>query len=169
MAAWRLPSEHYNADRSILRPKRNDICQAICEAHVDISCSQERRVVAQFAKKLQKSLCSVWQTALPYRFPNISSAAQYHDKINIVYGFHENTAVHNIPKWDALADLFYYVNPDSSRKTCKYKHSSYREYVKEQKEKRLRGLRLLTDKEHIRWLYFNTPSEPTGSTFMRSI
>ncbi|KRZ88989.1 hypothetical protein T08_910 [Trichinella sp. T8] len=50
---------------------------------------------------------------------------------------------------DSLADLCYYVNPDSSRKTCKYKHSSYREY--------------------IRWLYFNTPSEPTGSTFMRSI
>ncbi|KRX40167.1 hypothetical protein T05_9203 [Trichinella murrelli] len=70
---------------------------------------------------------------------------------------------------NALADLCYYVNPDSSRKTCKYKHSSYRECVKGQKEKRLRGLRLLTDKEHIRWLYFNTPSEPTGSTFMRSI
>ncbi|KRX73480.1 hypothetical protein T06_870 [Trichinella sp. T6] len=32
------------------------------------------------------------------------------------------------------ADLCYYVNPDSSRKTCKYKHSSYREYVKRQKE-----------------------------------
>ncbi|KRY08471.1 hypothetical protein T12_11326 [Trichinella patagoniensis] len=55
--------------------------QAICEAHVDISCSQERRVVAQFAKKLQKSLCSVLQTALPDRFPNISSAAQYYDSI----------------------------------------------------------------------------------------
>ncbi|KRX14332.1 hypothetical protein T07_9622 [Trichinella nelsoni] len=25
----------------ILRPKRNDICQAVCEAHVDISCSQD--------------------------------------------------------------------------------------------------------------------------------
>ncbi|KRZ76256.1 hypothetical protein T08_5170, partial [Trichinella sp. T8] len=23
--------------------------------------------------------------------------------------------------------------------------------------------------QRIRWLYFNTPSEPTGSTFMRSI
>ncbi|KRZ06251.1 hypothetical protein T4B_2572 [Trichinella pseudospiralis] len=29
----------------------------------------------------------------------------------------------------SLADLCYYVNPDSSRKTCKYKHSSYRESV----------------------------------------
>ncbi|KRZ51910.1 hypothetical protein T02_4771 [Trichinella nativa] len=50
-----------------LLPKRNDICQTVCEAHVDISCSQVRRVVAQFAKKLQKSLCSVWQTASPDR------------------------------------------------------------------------------------------------------
>ncbi|KRX66279.1 Cytochrome b-c1 complex subunit 9 [Trichinella sp. T9] len=30
-------------------------------------------------KKLQKLVCSVWQTASPDRFPNISSAAQYHD------------------------------------------------------------------------------------------
>ncbi|KRX71267.1 hypothetical protein T06_3231 [Trichinella sp. T6] len=28
---------------------------------------------------------------------------------------------------DLLADLCYYVNPESSRKTCKYKHSSYRD------------------------------------------
>ncbi|KRZ82955.1 hypothetical protein T08_1461 [Trichinella sp. T8] len=66
IAAWRLPCKLHNADRSamthlafrrdiaahlllgrplqILRPKRNDICQAVCEAHVDISCSQERRI-----------------------------------------------------------------------------------------------------------------------------
>ncbi|KRZ06337.1 hypothetical protein T4B_8591 [Trichinella pseudospiralis] len=30
---------------------------------------------------------------------------------------------------DSLADLCYYVNPDGSRKTCKYKHSSNRESV----------------------------------------
>ncbi|KRX25535.1 hypothetical protein T07_14406, partial [Trichinella nelsoni] len=118
IAAWRLPCELHNADRSamthlafrrdiaayllrarplqILRPKL--IYQTVREAHVDISCSQVRRVVAQFAKKLQKSLCSVWQTASPDRFPNISSAAQYHDKINTVYSFNEDTAVYNIPK-----------------------------------------------------------------------
>ncbi|KRY15612.1 hypothetical protein T12_3666 [Trichinella patagoniensis] len=41
----------------------------------------------------------VWQTASPDRFPNISSAAQYHDEINTVYCFHEDSAVYNIPKW----------------------------------------------------------------------
>ncbi|KRX53239.1 hypothetical protein T03_1917 [Trichinella britovi] len=62
IAAWRLPCELHDTDRSsmthlafrrdiaahllrarplqILRPKRNDICQAVCKAHVDISCSQ---------------------------------------------------------------------------------------------------------------------------------
>ncbi|XP_003370621.1 conserved hypothetical protein [Trichinella spiralis] len=63
IAAWRLPCELHDADRSsmthlafrrdiaahllrarplqILRPRCNDICQAVCEAHVDISCSQK--------------------------------------------------------------------------------------------------------------------------------
>ncbi|XP_003370726.1 hypothetical protein Tsp_09937 [Trichinella spiralis] len=88
----------------------------------------------------------------------------------------------------SLADLCCYVYPDSSCKTCKYKHSSHREYLKKHKKKRLRGLSLLTDQEYImyislthtriyiyprmitiRWLYFNTPSELTGSTFIPSI
>ncbi|KRZ81710.1 hypothetical protein T08_12997 [Trichinella sp. T8] len=30
---------------------------------------------------------------------------------------------------DSLADLCYNVNPDNSRKPCKYKHSGYRESV----------------------------------------
>ncbi|KRY55191.1 hypothetical protein T03_5850, partial [Trichinella britovi] len=96
IAAWRLPCELHDADRTamtnfafrrditahllrakplqILRPK--PICQAVCQAHVDISCIQVRRVVAQFAKKTAEIM---WQTASPDRFPNISSAAQYHD------------------------------------------------------------------------------------------
>ncbi|KRZ85311.1 hypothetical protein T08_6013 [Trichinella sp. T8] len=96
IAAWRLPCELHDADRTamtnfafrrdstahllrakplqILRPK--PICQAVCQAHVDISCIQVRRVVAQFTKKTAEIM---WQTASPDRFPNISSAAQYHD------------------------------------------------------------------------------------------
>ncbi|KRZ49011.1 hypothetical protein T02_12995 [Trichinella nativa] len=89
------------------------------------------------------------------------------DYNSVTKGLIESISTYSVTH--ALADLCYYVNPDSSRKTCKYKHSSYREYVKGQKEKRLRGLSLLTDKEHIRWLYFNTHSEPTGSIFVRSI
>ncbi|XP_003372726.1 conserved hypothetical protein [Trichinella spiralis] len=48
-----------------------------------------------------------------------------------------------------VKDSCYYVNPDSSRNTCKYKHRSYREYLKKHRKKRLRGLSLLTDKEHV--------------------
>ncbi|KRY24329.1 hypothetical protein T03_2504 [Trichinella britovi] len=50
----------------ILRPKR----------HVEYAGS-----LHSLQKKLQKLVCSVWQTASPDRFPNISSAAQYHDGI----------------------------------------------------------------------------------------
>ncbi|KRX14625.1 hypothetical protein T07_802 [Trichinella nelsoni] len=62
----------------ILRPRCNDICQAVCEAHVDISCSQVRRVVAQFAKKTAEITVQCGKRLHQMGFP------VHHQQLNIM-------------------------------------------------------------------------------------